>query len=159
MKMIIISVALIAVVASGQEKQRTLFDAIKSGDIAEVRKMASTKENVDIRDPQNWTPLMVAAKQANVEAIKALVDAGADINAKDMGFTVIDQVESYLRRTGDNKRRTIEMMKRDGFSEKLIEAIERDARELNESPEQIQKWQSVLGYLKQANESKTEEKQ
>ncbi|MGI6497154.1 MAG: ankyrin repeat domain-containing protein [Kiritimatiellia bacterium] len=153
MKMILMmSVVSMATLASGEETPRTLFDAIKSDDLSEVRQMAVSREHVNARDAQNFTPLMVASRQASVETVKILVEAGADIDAKVDGFTVIDQVESYLRRTGDNKKRTIEMMKRDGFSEQLIKAVEEDARGLNESPERIQKWQTILDYLKEVKD-------
>lgn len=151
---LMMSFVLTAVVTFGEEKPRTLFDAINDGNIAEVKQMANTKPNLDGRDEQNLTPLMVAAKKASMENVKTLVEAGCDLDAQDKGFTVIDQVESYLRRTGDNKKRAIEMMKRDGYSKQLIESMEKDAVALNESPEQIRKWQAILDYLKQVKESK-----
>lgn len=151
---LIMSFVLTTLVAFGEEKPRTLFDTIKDGNIAEVKQMANTKTNLDARDEQNWTPLMVAAKEASMENVKTLVEAGSDLDAQDKGFTVIDQVESYLRRTGDNKKRAIEMMKRDGYSKQLIESMEKDAAALNESPERIRKWQTILDYLKQVKESK-----
>ncbi len=47
------SLVLVAFVALGEEKQRTMFDAIKDGDVAEVRQMANTKTSLDARDEQN----------------------------------------------------------------------------------------------------------
>jgi ankyrin repeat protein len=151
--LLMLSFILTTVFSFGDENPRTLFDAIKDGNLGEVKQMAHIKSNLDARDEQNLTPLMLAAKQASVENVKTLVVAGADLNAHDKGFTVIDQVESYLRRTGDNKKRAIEMMKRDGYSKQLIESMEKDAAALNESPEQIRKWQAILAYLKQVKES------
>ncbi len=135
-------------------ESETIFEVIKKGNVEEVKNMVSAKKDVDVKDQYGRTPLMLAAEEANMQIVKALIEAGADIDAKDKGFTVIDQLESILRRTGENKKRTIEKMRRDGFSEQLIESLIKDAAALHESPEKIRNWQGILDYLKQVKESK-----
>lgn len=155
------AVVLVAFNAFGEDKQEALCDAVKSGEIAEVRQMANTGKNLDARDSQNWTPLMVAAQAANAEAVKLLVEAGADINATDKGFTVIDQLESILRRinlnTPEYKQKHIEQMRRDGIKEDVIKRIiQMDEASIprQNSTDAVRKWQAILDYLKQVKESK-----
>lgn len=145
---------------------KTLIDAVKNGDIEEVKQMAKIRENLDAGDAQGQTPLMCAAMGGNIEMVKVLVEAGADINVQDKkGFTVIDWLEGTLRRlnmnTPEYKQRRMDQMRREGFSE---DAIQKDIQMIEasavpgpqKSAEDIRKLQEVLDYLKKAKESKTE---
>jgi hypothetical protein len=134
-------------VASTGANPRTLFEALEEGAKEEVKQKAEVRENLTMRNDENLTPLMVAAKLGNIECVKTLVSAGADIDDNDRGFTVIDQLEGYLRRTGENKRRTVEMMKRNGYSKQFIESVEKDAASLNDNPVQINNWKAIIDYL------------
>src|SRR5262245_39121835 len=58
-----------------------LFQAIRNGDVAYV-KAHSSKSELDARDSRGATPLMHAAAFGNLETLKALIDAGADVNAR-----------------------------------------------------------------------------
>jgi len=60
-----------------------LFAAAAKGDAAAVAKLASSGANVNARDDRGRTPLHVAAFMKQRDAMKALVDAGADANALD----------------------------------------------------------------------------
>lgn len=55
------------------------------------------KHGVKPNVPSNsYTPLMHAASSANLELVKLLLDAGADLNAEDdSGRTALDEVEKY----------------------------------------------------------------
>ncbi len=66
---------------------QTLMDAIRSGDMAEVGRLASPQA-VDLAGPGGMTPLMQAAVLGRVEVVDRLIAAGADVNAADeRGFT------------------------------------------------------------------------
>src|SRR5690348_7081614 len=57
-----------------------LFQAIRNGDIAWV-KAHLTPAEIEVRDRRGATPLMHAAAFGNLETMKLLLDAGADVNA------------------------------------------------------------------------------
>jgi ankyrin repeat protein len=58
-----------------------LFQAIRNGDVASV-KAHLTKPELEARDRRGATPLMHAAAFGNLETLKLLLDAGADVNAR-----------------------------------------------------------------------------
>ena len=58
-----------------------LFQAIRNGDVAFV-KAHLTKAEIEVRDGRGATPLMHAAAFGNLETLKLLLDAGADVNAR-----------------------------------------------------------------------------
>jgi ankyrin repeat protein len=60
-----------------------LLAAAARGDAAEIKRLAATGADVNVRDGYGRTPLHVATFRKNRDAITALVRAGADINAKE----------------------------------------------------------------------------
>jgi uncharacterized protein len=60
-----------------------LLAAAARGDAAEIRKLAAAGVDPNVRDDYGRTPLHVATFRRNRDAISALVQAGADINAKE----------------------------------------------------------------------------
>ncbi|WP_253284516.1 MULTISPECIES: ankyrin repeat domain-containing protein [unclassified Ruegeria] len=58
-----------------------LFRAAHDGDVAEIRRLASSGADVNARDPKGRTPVHVAAFASEDEALIALAEAGADMNA------------------------------------------------------------------------------
>ena len=58
-----------------------LFKAVVEQDTAALKKAVAESSQVDIEDNHGRTPLHVAAYTANHEAMRLLVDAGADPNA------------------------------------------------------------------------------
>lgn len=58
-----------------------IFDAIRNGDIAVV-KAHLMKADLESRGARGTTPLMYAAAFGNLETLRALLDAGADVNAR-----------------------------------------------------------------------------
>jgi ankyrin repeat protein len=59
---------------------RDLHAAAAGGDAAEIKRLAATGGNLDVRDGHGRTPLMVAAFQRHIPAPRALIAAGADLN-------------------------------------------------------------------------------
>ena len=66
---------------SGAEDGSELFKAIRDGDLAVV-KLHLTKSQLESRDRRGATPLMHAAAFGNLETLKLLLEAGADVNAR-----------------------------------------------------------------------------
>jgi len=60
-----------------------IFAAAAKGDAGAVAKLASSGASVNAKDDRGRTPLHVAAFMKQRDAMKALVDAGADANALD----------------------------------------------------------------------------
>lgn len=59
-----------------------LLDAVRSGDLAQVR-LVIGQADLEARDSQGRTALLLATHADNVEIARALIDAGADVNARD----------------------------------------------------------------------------
>jgi ankyrin repeat protein len=77
---IIVPLVLSASVVFGEDGG-ALFRAIRSGDLATV-KVHLSKAEIEARDARGATPLMHAAAFGNLETMKVLLDAGADVNAR-----------------------------------------------------------------------------
>lgn len=61
-----------------------LFQAIRDGDTAAVRKLLTGGADLRSRNETGDTPLIAAAWQADAEMLKLLIKAGADVNAKNI---------------------------------------------------------------------------
>ena len=77
--LLIIMVALVP--PTPAENGSGLFQAIRNGDAAFV-KAHLTKREIEVRDGRGATPLMHAAAFGNLDTLKLLLDAGADVNAR-----------------------------------------------------------------------------
>ena len=85
------------------KREDALFDAIRSGDVAGVRALLkSNPQSVAVRDSQGATPLHYAAEIGNREIVRELLDAGAEVNARDLEFgaTPAGWAIEYLRERG-----------------------------------------------------------
>ena len=81
-----------------------LFQAIRNGDLGVIRSAHST-DILEARDSRGATPLMHAAAFGNLDAMKMLLAAGADVNAKNnFGATAL----LWCARDGDKARLLIE---------------------------------------------------
>lgn len=80
-----------------------LFAAIRDGDVEGVREvLKSHPETATVRDSLGATPLHYAAEIGNREIVQALLDAGAELNARDLQFdaTPAGWAIEYLRQRG-----------------------------------------------------------
>jgi predicted acyl esterase/ankyrin repeat protein len=70
-----------------------LHQAVANGDIEQVRMLISKGSNIDSEDQNESTPLYYAVKSGNMEIIKSLMEAGADVNAGSRLplFTAVEQ--------------------------------------------------------------------
>ena len=65
-----------------------LFGAVEAGDTEQIRQCAASGCPLNLRDDRERTPLHYAAMQRRHDAVKALIEGGADVGAKDrQGFT------------------------------------------------------------------------
>ncbi|KQZ15794.1 hypothetical protein ASD44_03720 [Mesorhizobium sp. Root554] len=71
--------------ADGQikETQMGIISAVKAADVEQVGRLVSSGADLETRDGQGRTALLLAARANAVEAAKLLIAAGADVNAKD----------------------------------------------------------------------------
>ena len=70
-----------AVMVAPPQDTGDVFKAIRNGDVAYV-KAHLTKADLEKRDSGGATPLMFAAVFGNPETFKLILDAGADVNAR-----------------------------------------------------------------------------
>jgi ankyrin repeat protein len=67
-----------------------IVEVVRSGDVDSTCRMLSAGVDVDTRDSEGLTLLMLASGAGNLLMVRALVDAGADVNACDeRGWTAL----------------------------------------------------------------------
>ncbi len=67
-----------------------LIEAVRSGDIDSTRRMLSEGADINSRDSEGATLLMLASHAGNLPMVQALIEAGADVNASDeRGWTAL----------------------------------------------------------------------
>lgn len=69
---------------------QSLFVAIEHNDIAEVQTMLSAGVDPNITDADGFIPLMYAAQKGNIAMMTILLDAGANVFAKDNGGKLLE---------------------------------------------------------------------
>jgi ankyrin repeat protein len=62
---------------------RTLHAAAASDDVAAIENLLTRGAAIDARGEHGRTALLVATRANNVNAARTLIEAGADVNAKD----------------------------------------------------------------------------
>ena len=64
-----------------EESVVLLFSAASEDDIAEIESLLSRGIGINSRDSQGWTPVMIAAENGKVQAVRCLIrpyDTGLD---------------------------------------------------------------------------------
>jgi ankyrin repeat protein len=72
----------VASFCAAEPTSRDWYQAIRQNQLADLKSMASSPAALKVRDARGSTPLMYAAAIGSVEAVKVLLEAGADVNAK-----------------------------------------------------------------------------
>jgi len=84
-----------------------LHRAAHEGDIMSIERLVSEGADVNVRDRAGRTPAHVAAFASNDEALKALADAGADMNAlQGQAYDVVTIVAVVRRCRLDRQKET-----------------------------------------------------
>ena len=69
---------------------KAFFDAVKTGNIETVAMSIKEGFNVNTKDKDEYTALLIAAEKGDLEMTHLLVEKGADVNAKDKdGYTAL----------------------------------------------------------------------
>jgi ankyrin repeat protein len=68
---------------NAQEDKAMLIEAVTGKDLPKIREIISAGAELEARDPQGRTALLLATHANAVEIAKALIAAGANVNAKD----------------------------------------------------------------------------
>lgn len=96
MKRIVIAIIVIVISASVAwmihwvNYEDEIFKAIEDGDMARVKEMAKSTQHLNATARYGETPMMRALITGRLETVKALADAGSDVNATDIiSYSVI----------------------------------------------------------------------
>jgi ankyrin repeat protein len=77
-------------------KDILLCSAAAAGDLTRMNELLTEGVSPDARDQRRSTPLFYAAGHGRINAAARLLDAGADINARNLdGCTVLDSILQY----------------------------------------------------------------
>jgi Ankyrin repeats (3 copies) len=83
MKKIIITSMLAVMFSGAMENKQDIHRFTRSSkDIQQLKNLITQGANVNKVDKNGYTPLFIAVENGNLEAVKALIDAGADVKAK-----------------------------------------------------------------------------
>ena len=69
--------------------RRSIFEAARTGEIEAVQDFLRSGVDVNDSDRSNWTPLMYAAWKGQVEVVRMLVGAGANVDADAHSLTAL----------------------------------------------------------------------
>ncbi|KAK7424276.1 hypothetical protein QQX98_000544 [Neonectria punicea] len=69
--------------AIGSSKRRPIHQATQNGHTDFVRLLIGRGVNVDSREEDGWTPLIMAAQEGHLEIVKNLLDSSANVNAEE----------------------------------------------------------------------------
>src|SRR6186997_905291 len=94
---------MLASIIGGMTTDLRLHEAARDGDVAAIERLLGAGLPVDAQDADGRTPAMVATVARRTDAVRALVDAGADVDLRDKR---LDNVFLYAGAEGllDNLR-------------------------------------------------------
>ena len=73
--------AMMAVAAMAQDPEK-FYSAIRENNLAQLKALLDQKAGASVADDRGITPLMYAAETGSVDAMRLLIDRGADVNAQ-----------------------------------------------------------------------------
>ena len=71
----------IAIAAMAQDPDK-FYSAIRENNLTQLKALLSQKSNAAVADSRGITPLMYAAEIGSLDAMRLLIDRGADVNAQ-----------------------------------------------------------------------------
>jgi len=80
--------------SGSSNREPLLIRAVEDGDLAKVRKLTAKGANVNVTDNYGGTALQYAAASGNDKMTHLLLEAGADVNARQpgaVGYDALDQ--------------------------------------------------------------------
>jgi hypothetical protein len=127
-----------------------IFLDIDQGNLSNVEK--AVKDGIDVNYSNEFgeTLLMRAANNKHFHIVKLLISARANVNIKDKyGFTVVDILESNIRRAGINRDQVVETMRHQGLTEDSIKNMlgEPNGKAKGFTEDDRKMWQEILDYI------------
>ena len=92
------------------KEEDQLWDAARDGKDGEIERLIDAGTRVDCAHPgrSDTTPLMTAARYANLSSVKLLVRYGADVNMKSRwGRTALDDARKYNKQPNSTDKRDV----------------------------------------------------
>eukprot|EP00298_Acanthocystis_sp_HF-20_P007494 c17079_g1_i1.p1 GENE.c17079_g1_i1~~c17079_g1_i1.p1 ORF type:complete len:114 (+),score=14.71 c17079_g1_i1:2-343(+) len=80
-----------------------LYDAARNGKADEIPPLVKIGANIDYVCG-GWTPLIVAANNAHIEAVRVLIEQGANLNARDTRCGVSDKKDKLIFKQNQIKK-------------------------------------------------------
>lgn len=137
---------LVTSMANGASDER-IFEYIGSGNLPATERAITEGANVNHASKHGETLLMRAASTKQFSIVKFLVQKGAKVETRDKyGFTVIDILESNIRRAGTNRDKMVNAMRAQGLSDDAILKLigKKGATEADRKS-----WDEILQYLRE----------
>lgn len=80
-----------------KQLQCAMFNAVECGDVATVEKLLGNyPEFLNMRGPNNWTPVMFAIRYGHFEVVKLLFEQGANMQMRSpFDFALYSQLDHY----------------------------------------------------------------
>src|SRR6266702_3597756 len=97
LRLFVAALALVCGCARAQVAGEELFRSIENGDFSEFSRLVGAGALVSAKNRLGESPLYVAAEKGQLEMVKALADAGADLDAQDLrtGNTALHAAASH----------------------------------------------------------------
>ena len=86
---------------AGEAREEQLWQAAREGNVAEIRRLLEAGVPVDAATQFDCTALYFAVNANRPEAMKVLIEAGADVNVRDSsyGYTAMGMAASSVQRS------------------------------------------------------------
>ncbi len=68
---------------SSKMNEKRILESVEQGDLVKLQDAITSKDDLEVRDDQGRTPLMIAVYKNNIDAARMLIAAGSNVNAQD----------------------------------------------------------------------------